>query len=85
MKYINNQNIGLSMLNRSKLHLNRFATIQLVKNYRKFLKHGKPANKSVSILKPVGPSSPCKSVKISKVSDNNLIQSRKSQLITYES
>ena len=34
MKYIDNRNIDLGMLNRSKLHLNRFSTIQLVKNYR---------------------------------------------------
>ena len=37
-KYIDNGNIGLDMLNRSKLHLNRFGTIQLVKNYREILK-----------------------------------------------
>ena len=38
VKYINNGNIGLGMLNRSKLHLNKFGTIQLVKNYRGNLK-----------------------------------------------
>ena len=38
VKYIDNGNIGLDMLNRSKLHLNRFGTIQLVKNYRETLK-----------------------------------------------
>ena len=34
VKYIDNGNIGLGMLNRSKLHLNRFDMIQLVKNFR---------------------------------------------------
>ena len=38
VKYIDNGNIGLDMLNRSKLHLNRFGTIELVKNYRETLK-----------------------------------------------
>ena len=38
VKYIGNGKIGLDMLNRSKLHLNRFGTIQLVKNYREILK-----------------------------------------------
>ena len=38
VKYIDNGNIGLDTLNRSKLHLNRFGTIQLVKNYREILK-----------------------------------------------
>ena len=38
VKYIDNGNIGLDILNRSKLHLNRFGTIQLVKNYREILK-----------------------------------------------
>ena len=38
VKYLNNGNIGLGMLNRSKLHLNKFGTIQLVKNYRGNLK-----------------------------------------------
>ena len=74
VKYIDNGNIGLGMLNRSNLHLNRFGTIQLVKNYCENLKtwHHKQklANKSVPILKPVGPSSPCKIVKKSKISDN---------------
>ena len=37
-KYMDNGNTGLDMLNRSKLHLNRFGTIQLVKNYREILK-----------------------------------------------
>ena len=37
-KYIDNGNIGLDMLNRSKLHLNRFGTMQLVKDYREILK-----------------------------------------------
>ena len=37
-KYIDNGNIGLGMLNRSKLHLNRFGAIQLVKNYCEILK-----------------------------------------------
>ena len=31
VKYIDNVNIGLDMLNCSKLHLNRFGRIQLVK------------------------------------------------------
>ena len=34
IKYIDNGNIGLDKLNWSKLHSNRFGTIQLVKNYR---------------------------------------------------
>ena len=38
VKHIDNGNTGLDMLNRSKLHLNRFGTIQLVKNYREILK-----------------------------------------------
>ena len=40
VKYIDNGffNIDLDMLNQSKLHLNRFGTIQLVKNYREILK-----------------------------------------------
>ena len=74
VKYIDNGNAGLGMLNWSKLDLNRFGTIQLVKNYRENLKtwhhKEKPANESVPILKPVGPSSPCKIVKKSKISDN---------------
>ena len=39
VKYIDNGNIGLGMLNWTKLHLNRFGTIQLVKNYREILKN----------------------------------------------
>ena len=74
VEYVGNGNIGLGMLNRSKLHLNRFGIIQLVKNYREILKiwhhKEKPANESVPILKPVGPSSPCKIVKNSKILDN---------------
>ena len=74
VKYIDNENIGLGMLNRSKLYLNRFGMIQLVKNYREILKtwyhKEKLANESVPILKPVGPSSSCKIVKNSKISDN---------------
>ena len=38
VKYIDNGNIGLDMLNRSKLHLNRYGAIQLVKNYLEVLK-----------------------------------------------
>ena len=38
VKYIDSGNIGLGMLNRSKLQLNRLVTIQLVKNYREILK-----------------------------------------------
>ena len=38
VKYIDDGNIGLVMLNRSKLHLNRFGTSQLVKNYREILR-----------------------------------------------
>ena len=38
VKYIVNGNIGLDMLNRSKLRLSRFGTIQQVKNYRETLK-----------------------------------------------
>ena len=56
MKNIDNGNIGLGMLNRSKLHLNTFGTIQLVKNYCENLKtwHHKeqPANENVPVLKP---------------------------------
>ena len=37
-KYLDNGNIGLGMLNRSKLYLNRFGTIQLIQNYREILK-----------------------------------------------
>ena len=57
------------MLNRSKLHLNRFGTIQLVKDYREILQTWhhieKPANEVIPFLKLVGPSSPCKTVKTS--------------------
>ena len=64
------------MLNRRKPHLNRFSTIQLVKNYGEILKiwrhKEKIANESVPIFKPVGPSSPCKTVKNSNISDNQL-------------
>ena len=38
VRYIDNGNIGLYMFNRSKPDLNRFATIQLVKNYPAILK-----------------------------------------------
>ena len=38
VKYIDNGNIGLDMLNRSKLYLNRFGLIQLAKSYREILK-----------------------------------------------
>ena len=38
VKFIDNENIGVGVLSRSKLHLNRFGTIQLVKNYREILK-----------------------------------------------
>ena len=76
VKYVDNGKMGLGMLNRSKFHLNRFGTSQLVKNYRELLKtlHHKeePANESVPILKPVGPSSSCETVKNSKISDNRL-------------
>ena len=71
------------MLNRSKRHLNRFGTIQLGKNYREILKTWhhieKPANEGIPILKPVGPSSPCKTAKNSKISDNQLNTNRKTQ------
>ena len=36
VKFIDNGNIDLDMLNRSNLHLNRFGTIQLVKTIAKF-------------------------------------------------
>ena len=53
MKYIDNKKIGLGVLNRSKLHLNRVGTIQLVKNYCEILKtwhhKEKSENESVSI------------------------------------
>ena len=38
MKYIDNGNISLGTLNRSEFHLNRFVTIQLVKNCREIFK-----------------------------------------------
>ena len=38
VKYIDNGNICLGILNRNKLHLNRFDTNQLVKNYGEVLK-----------------------------------------------
>ena len=38
VKYIDKENIGLGMLNRNKLHLNRFGTNQVLKNYREILK-----------------------------------------------
>ena len=38
VKHIDNGNISLGVLNRSKLHLNRFGMIQRVKNYRESLK-----------------------------------------------
>ena len=38
VKYIDNGNIGLDMLNQSKLHFNRFGTIQLFNNYCDILK-----------------------------------------------
>ena len=64
------------MLNRRKPHLNRFSTIHLVKNYGEILKiwrhKEKIANESVPIFKPVGPSSPCKTVENSNISDNQL-------------
>ena len=64
------------MLNRSKLHLNRFGGIQLIKNYHEikkiWLHKEKPAYESVHILKPIGPSSLCKTAKNSNISDNQL-------------
>ena len=64
------------MLNRGKLHLNRFGMIQLVKNYCEILRTWhhieKPANEGIPILKPFGLSSPCKTTKNSKISDNRL-------------
>ena len=67
VKYIDHGNIGLDMLNRSKLHLNRLGTIQLVKNYREILKtwhhKEKPLNEGIRILKPVHPRPPCKTAK----------------------
>ena len=50
VKYIDYGNIDLGMSNRSKLHLNRFGTFQLVKNYREIWTwhhKEKPANESV--------------------------------------
>ena len=38
VKHIDNGNIGLDKLKQSKLHLNRFGTIQLVKTYREISK-----------------------------------------------
>ena len=61
MKYIDNGNIGLDLLNRSKLHLNR----EILKTWHHI---ENPANKTVPILKPVGPSS----IKNSNISDNQL-------------
>ena len=85
VNYIDNGSIGLDMLNRSKLHLNRFGTIQLVKNYREILKTWrhieKPANEAIPILKPVGSSSPCKTAKTQKFQAASLIQCWKAQLI----
>ena len=73
------------MLNQSKLHLNRFGTIQLVKNYHEILKTwhhiAKPANEAIPILKRVGPSSPCKTAKTQKFQATRLIQCRETQLI----
>ena len=89
VKYIDKENIGLGMLNRNKLHLNRFGTNQVLKNYREILKiwhyKGKPANESVSILKPVGSSSPFKTVKNPKISDKYLNTIQKDPMIPYES
>ena len=86
VKYIDNGKIGLDMLNRSKLHLNRFGAIQLVKNYREILKTWhhikKPANEGIPILKPDGASSPTvKLQKTQKFQAASLIQCRKAQLI----
>ena len=71
VKDVDNGNIGLDMLNRSKLHLNRFGTIQLAKNYREILKTWhhieKSANEGIPILKLVGPRSLCKTAKNSKL------------------
>ena len=38
VKHIDNGNIGLDKLKQSKLHLNRFGTVQLVKTYREVSK-----------------------------------------------
>ena len=74
VKYIDKWNVGLDMLNWSKIHLNRFGMIQLVKNYRKIIKawHQKEklVNENVPILKAVGSSSSCGTVKKWKISDN---------------
>ena len=51
MKYIDNGNISSGMLNRSKLHLNRFGTIQLVKGYRETFKNTIQENLIDSITK----------------------------------
>ena len=51
MKYIDNGNISPGMLNRSKLHLNRFGTIQLVKGYRETFKNTIQENLIDSITK----------------------------------
>ena len=51
MKYIDNGNISSGMLNRSKLHLNRFGTIQLVKGYREIFKNTIQENLIDSITK----------------------------------
>ena len=76
VKYIDKGNIVLGSLNRNKLRLNRFATIQLVKNYREILKawhhKEKSANESVPILKPVCLSPPDKTINNSKITDNQL-------------
>ena len=74
------------MLNRSKLHLNRFGTIQLVKNYHEILKTWrhieKPANEGIPNLKLDGPSSPTvKLQKNQKFQTASLIQCRKAQLV----
>ena len=51
-------------------------TVQVVKNYREILKtwqhKEKPGNESVTILKPIGPSFSCKTVKNSKISDDQI-------------
>ena len=76
VKYIVNGNIGLDMLNRSKLRLSRFGTIQQVKNHRETLKTWrhieKPVNEGIPILKSDGPSFPGKTAKNSKISGNKL-------------
>ena len=51
VKYIDNGNISSGMLNRSKLHLNRFGTIQLVKGYRETFKNTIQENLIDSITK----------------------------------